>query len=67
MQMVPVELKDCLFDIWMELALLYYSPSIEFVISFNLLVANLADIKWCKKNWKMIETLANGYSSESTR
>ena len=32
-----------------------------------LLVASLATIKWCKKNWKMIETLAYGYLSESNR
>ena len=31
-----------------------------------LLVANLADTELCKKSGKMIETLANGYSSEST-
>ena len=29
-----------------------------------LLVANFANTKWGKKNRKMIETLANGYSSE---
>ena len=31
-----------------------------------LLVANLANAKWCK-NLKMTETLAHGYSSESTQ
>ena len=30
-----------------------------------LLVANLANTKWYKKPWNMIETLAYGYSSES--
>ena len=24
-------------------------------------VANFANTKWCKKNWKMTETLAHGY------
>ena len=24
-------------------------------------------IKWCKKNWKMNETLAHGYSYERTK
>ena len=32
-----------------------------------LLVANLANTKRCKKKRKITETLANGYSSESTR
>ena len=32
-----------------------------------LLVANLANTKGCKKPRKITETLANGYSSESTR
>ena len=32
-----------------------------------LLVANLANTKICKKPRKITETLANGYSSESTR
>ena len=32
-----------------------------------LLVANLANTKRCKKTRKITETLANGYSSESTR
>ena len=32
-----------------------------------LLVANLANTKKCKKPRKITETLANGYSSESTR
>ena len=30
-------------------------------------VANLANTKWCKKAEKVIETLAHGYSSESTQ
>ena len=29
-------------------------------------VANLVNIKWCEKSWKITETLANGYLSEST-
>ena len=29
-------------------------------------MANLANTKWCK-TWQMIETLANGYSSESAQ
>ena len=32
-----------------------------------LLVANFAQYKMMQKSWKMIETLANGYSSESTQ
>ena len=32
-----------------------------------LLVANLANTKRCKKKQKITETLANGYSSKSTR
>ena len=36
-------------------------------LSLTLLVTNLADTKWCKKTWKMTETLAYGYSSERTQ
>ena len=32
-----------------------------------LLVANLVNRKWCKKPWQKTETLAHGYSSESTQ
>ena len=32
-----------------------------------LLVANLANTKWCEKALKITETLTNGYSSESTQ
>ena len=32
-----------------------------------LLVANVANTKQCKKTGKMTETLAHGYSSESTQ
>ena len=32
-----------------------------------LLMANFANTIWCKKNYKMTKTLANGYSSESTQ
>ena len=35
-------------------------------LTVRLLAANLTNTKWCKKTWKMTETLANGYSSEST-
>ena len=37
------------------------------ILTLMLLVANLADTKWCKKSWKLTETLANGYSSESAQ
>ena len=37
------------------------------VLTVKLLVANLAITKRCKKNWKMTETLAHWYSSESTQ
>ena len=36
-------------------------------LTLMLLVANLANTKRCKKTRKITETLANGYSSESTR
>ena len=36
-------------------------------LTLILLVANLADTKWCKKPLKITETLANGYSFESTQ
>ena len=36
-------------------------------LSTIMLMANLAITKICKNAWKMTETLANGYSSESTR
>ena len=36
-------------------------------LTLMLLVANLANTKGCKKPEKITETLANGYSSESTR
>ena len=47
------------------------SPSISLFISEQwltliLLLANLANTKIMRKTLKMIETLANGYSSEST-
>ena len=37
------------------------------ILTLMLLVANLANTKWCKKPWKMTETLAHVYSSESTQ
>ena len=36
-------------------------------LTLMLVVATSASTKWCKKNWKMTETLANGYSSESSQ
>ena len=36
-------------------------------LTLMLLLANLADTKWWKKNWKMTETLAHRYLSESTQ
>ena len=42
----------------------------DLLISFLTLmlpVANLENTNWCKKGEKMTETLANGYSSESTQ
>ena len=36
-------------------------------LTIMLLVANMANTKWCKKTEKMTETLAHGYSSESTQ
>ena len=36
------------------------------LLTLMLLVADVVNTKWCKKSWKMAETLANGYSSEST-
>ena len=36
-------------------------------LTLMLRVANLAHTKWCKKPWKITETLANGYSYESTQ
>ena len=36
-------------------------------LTLMLLVANLANTEWCKNLEKIIETLANGYSSESTQ
>ena len=36
-------------------------------LTLILLVANLANTKWCKTTRKMTETLAHGYSSESTQ
>ena len=40
---------------------------IMYVLTLMLLVANLANTNCCKKTWKFTETLANGYSSESTQ
>ena len=34
-------------------------------LTLMLLVANLANTKWCKVNWKMIKTLEHGYSYKS--
>ena len=39
---------------------------LEVQLTLMLLVANLGDTKLCEKSGKMTETLANGYSSEST-
>ena len=36
-------------------------------LTLMLLVANLANTNWRKKHWKMTETLAYGYSSESAQ
>ena len=36
-------------------------------LTLMLLVDNVANTKWCKVIWKMTETLAHGYSSESTQ
>ena len=36
-------------------------------LTLMLLVANFTNTQWCKKTWKMTETLANGYSSERTQ
>ena len=38
----------------------------ETALTLMLLGANLANTKWCKKPWKITETLAHGYPSEST-
>ena len=38
-----------------------------YLLTLMLLVANLVNGKWCQKPEKMIETLAYGYSSESTQ
>ena len=47
----------------------YYTTQLRQTIELTLmlLVANLANTKWCKKTWKMTETLAHGYSCESNR
>ena len=37
------------------------------ILTLMLLVATLANTKWCKNHEKLFETLANGYSSESTQ
>ena len=37
------------------------------ILTLMLMVANLTNTKCCKKSEKMAETLANGYSSESTQ
>ena len=45
-----------------------HCPSeIRVQLTLMLLVANLANTKRCKKPRKITETLANGYSSESTQ
>ena len=36
------------------------------MLTIMVLVANLHNAKWGNKSWKMNETLAYGYSSEST-
>ena len=43
--------KLCVFVLWTKVAS-------ALIGSGKMLVANLANTKWCKKNWKMIETLA---------
>ena len=42
-------------------------PSMCSILALILLLANLANTKIMRKTLKMIETLANGYSYESTR
>ena len=46
--------------------ILTISSSIS-ILALMLLLANLANTKWCKNPEKMIEILANGYSSESSQ
>ena len=36
-------------------------------LTLMLLVAILANTKWCKKSWKLTETLVHGYSSKRTQ
>ena len=43
------------------------SHGIQTTLALMLLLANLANTKWCKNPKKMTETLAHGYSSESTQ
>ena len=50
----------CISVLCMKVAL-----ALEGLTLIMLLVANLANIKWCK-NLKITETLTYGYSSEST-
>ena len=38
-----------------------------YTLTLLLLLANLTNTKWCKKLVKLTETIANGYSSESTQ
>ena len=42
-------------------------PILYFPSTLMLLVANLANTKWCITPCKMTETLAHGYSSDSTQ
>ena len=43
---------------------IYFQPH---NLTLTLLVANLANTKWCEKTQEMTGTLVNGYSPESTR
>ena len=45
----------------------YNYPTLPSILTLMLLVAYLVNTKRCKKTPKITETLANGYSSESTQ
>ena len=56
--MFPIRISAVITDLW---------PWTRFDLYEMLLVANLANRNWWKKPWKMTETVAHGYPSDSIR
>ena len=58
--------ESCRWNSDGQLSIKYFpNYMLKSYLTLMLLVSNLTNAKRCKKSWKMTETLARGYSSES--